>query len=132
MCLQRIGKPESKTGFAYKVVRTTNEPDVFTNFHVGLGTAVYRLGETLELRKGNCKRECTYGAGTYPAAFHLYIEPVRRYKYPIKGKYEAHGEFSCTMDGVALVLFKYEKAFAQDGEQIVALKVTPIRVLKSK
>ena len=134
MCLEYAVTPKSKTGYGYKVVKIL--PDGrYQNYYGDVYTkTTYEIGVSVTVTK----RKRTDALATYSARYtvgiHLYIEPVDSREEPhfdgyIRRFSSVVGNNARYRNGIALLLCKYERAVAQDGEQVVARKVTPIKEL---
>jgi len=131
MCLQSVNKVTRKerSGYAYKIVKkifvgVAEVNGLWKNFFSSYGPVYYRPGETVEIthKKKEVSRTSDYcQLRIYRAGIYLYKEPFTRM---------SPNEVDDLERGIAvLLLCKYEKAVAQDENQIVALRVTPIKVI---
>lgn len=138
MCLTKVQKPPCTTGIGYKIVRITDNPDVFLTYWPYMGTrggltpdhaksheydldnpvkitTRYRLGKWT---RTTTKRtaESAHNAHPYVVGIHIFL------RRPNPSEYSNRRHYS-------LVKVKYAGATLTDGEQIVARRVKILEVL---
>ena len=124
MCLeqsQRILGKGNGSGYAYKVVELINGQ--MRNYYRNANPTIYEIGVTSEVTDKKYIYD-DYGK-RYRCGIHLYVEPIDNQGVSYFDKYDGR-----TCKNIAVILCKYERAVSTDGEQLVALKVTPIKIIQ--
>jgi hypothetical protein len=143
MCLTRFGKPKKKSGFGWKVVWKTQDPEVFRSYYQGFYTGretggtmcsvlpnlnaacgqlvivqsdtTYKLNIPYRVEHDRKARVDYISKIFYPAGVHLY-----------KRKRDATF-LESAVNGIVIKKFKYNDAVACDDDTIVAMEVTLIK-----